>query len=773
MTARPLPLALLAAASLAASVARADRTLVYRYEIAGSNVGESRTVLRDDGTFSGSSTLDIGQKIAFVFSGKTQGPLVPEWTLDATVGKNVSKTVVAAGKATLSAGGKSRDLPDALLAPKFAALAPFFNRALLAGLPAVVSPDAPPLKPFDAFIVDGLSRAPATLLARSVKTVAGGPVRLARLKVASTELTAAWDESGECVGIEIPGQSFRILSPGYESVFASPLDAYPELSPATDDVTRATVRVGMRDGVALAGELLRPKREGKFPTILVRTPYGRASQTLAYGWLARRGYVVLVEDCRGRGESGGEWDPFVNEAADGDDSLRWIAAQPWSDGGAGMIGGSYGGYVQWAAASTGNPVLRCIVPQVSPPGSALTNLPYLYGAPLLLSSLWWLRIVEGKDADLMQYAKGIPGAAGLTTLPLKDVDEAVFGHEMPLWDRWISRDRASAWPGWNFQREIGATTLPALHISGYWDGDEIGTMLNWQARREAGHDAQWLVYGPWPHGFNASTTFGGIDFGKDSVLELDSVYLRFFDTYLKGKSVGWERTPRVKAFLTGANRWLEAAAWPLPESRPDALYLAGGGRLLEKPAPGRPDAWTYDPAKASVPKELTGERLDLDGALTVKRTSLKGGLVYRTEPLKSSLRVAGPISLDASLSTSAKDTDLIAALYDEAPDGTLRTLGQGGALRASYAAAPLASGVPAPLVPNRVYALSVRLWDFAHEFAPGHRLLLHVTSDGFPMYARNLGLAEPPATATRMVVQRNALYHDAARVSALRFRRLP
>ena len=533
MTIRLLPLALLAVASLAP----ADRTLVYRYEIAGTPSGESRVTIKDDGTFSGTTTANLGQKIEVVYSGRTRGALIPKWDMAITVAARPAHVVADGETVQVESAGKTLPLPNGALPTKLASLTPFFNRTVLPSLPASVAPDRP-APPFDALLLDNFSKVPATVLERGARTLGGHALRTARLKVGPLEINLAWDEAGECVGFEVPVQSYRIVAEGYEGVFASPLDAFPELSRPVYDIERATVQVPMRDGVTLATELLRPKSKdgtdsAKVPTILVRTPYGREPQTLAYGWLVRRGYAVMVQDCRGRGASGGEWDPFVNESADGDDTLNWIAAQPWSDGGAGSIGGSYAGFVQWATAVGQNPILKCIVPQVSPPGSAMTNLPYVYGVPTLFSGLWWLRIVEGKDADMSAATQGMAGAAKLATLPLSGVDEAVFGHEMPLWDRWMARDRASAWKGWNFQTGIGATTVPALHVSGYWDGDEIGTMLNWESRANAGHDAQWLIYGPWPHGFNASTTFGGIDFGKESVLDLDSVYLRFFDTYLK------------------------------------------------------------------------------------------------------------------------------------------------------------------------------------------------------------------------------------------------
>ena len=764
---------LLSGAALGLAVpARADRTLVYHFQIAGSPVGESRVMVKDDGTFAGSTALDFGQKLGVTFSGKSVGATTPEfvYTLAAS-GQEI--TFRGDGKTgTLAEKGQkdSRRVDDlAKLPAKFSAFAPYLSRALKplidAGTPT-----------FDALIFDRFGKDKVILAGTSKRQAGTEPITVATIRVGALELSVAYDRQGECVGYDVPAQKFRVTVDGFEGAFVSPVDTHPELSRATFATERTSFMLPMRDGKSLATELIRPKTTGTVPTILIRTPYGRAAEALANGWYAPRGYAVMVQDCRGRGGSEGAWDPFVNEGQDGEDAIAWIAGQPWSDGKVGMIGASYGGFVQWAAAARRPAALKCIVPQVSPPASAMRNLPYVNGVPMLLSNLWWLRIVEKKDADLSFYSSGFAGAKRLTTLPLLKVDDAVFGHNMPMWDTWIRRDSAAKWNGWNFQSKLAGVSIPTLSISGYFDGDEIGTMLNWDTRRGAGWTNGWLIYGPWPHGFNASTKFGGVDFGKDSQLDLDSVYLRFFDTYLKGAKVGWTQRPKVSAFVTGANEWIAGDDWPLAETEERSLYLAGtgtkdGGRLVSAPVAGDPPSRTvYDPARAEIPAALSAPKMNMEGNLTFAKGDLaKRGLLFRTEPMKTATRVAGPITLEATIATSARSTDLFVVVLDEAPNGTLRAIGQTGVARLGAKNGD-EQGTVRPNTPN---SLRVRLWDFVHEFAPGHRLVLVVSNDGFPSYARNLGTGEPVATGTRMVIQRNTLYHDAKRPTRLRFRVLP
>ncbi|RYG75160.1 CocE/NonD family hydrolase, partial [bacterium] len=318
-----LPLLALSAFS---SLAWADRTLVYRFDLAGSNVGESRTTVKNDGTFEGATTLDIGRKLGTAFSGRTHGAEILEYvlTLDSagqvlTIRGNAEgATVEVKGQAAPQPLGAAGKIPE-----KFAAFSPYFLRTLWPRVQAGAGS-------FDVQLLDGASKQTATIVGTSKRQAGTEPVTLATMRVATIDLQIAFDRAGECVGYDVPAQKLRATAVGFDGIFVSPIDSHPELSAATFATARVTFGVPMRDGRKLATEILRPKTEARVPTILIRTPYGRASEALANGWYAARGYAVVVQDCRGRGESEGAWDPFVNEGRDGKDAVDWIAAQPWS-----------------------------------------------------------------------------------------------------------------------------------------------------------------------------------------------------------------------------------------------------------------------------------------------------------------------------------------------------------------------------------------------------------------------------------------------------------
>ena len=175
-----------------------------------------------------------------------------------------------------------------------------------------------------------------------------------------------------------------------------------------------------------------------------------------------------------------------------------------------------------------------------------------------------------------------------------------------------------------------------LHTSGWWDGDGIGTKLHWATLRESQHQSQWLIYGPWGHDFNSRTSFGDVDYGPDAILELDSLYLRWFDTWLKDKQVAWEKQPRVRVFVTGANQWNELSDWPDPKSEPLTFYLsstgpangaAGRGKLLLSPPKNdKPDQYVYDPAKVKASEETESTIVEIPG-------DKKDLLVYTARPV--------------------------------------------------------------------------------------------------------------------------------------------
>jgi putative CocE/NonD family hydrolase len=370
----------------------------------------------------------------------------------------------------------------------------------------------------------------------------------------------------------------------------------------------------------------------------------------------------------------------------------------------------------------------------------------------------------------------------LKSLPLSRIDDEVLGRNVPFYDRWLEKETHSAFAGANFMRDMKKIKIPILHISGWWDGDGIGAKLNWATMRTLGHQDQWLIYGPWGHSVNTATRVRGVDYGPNAVIDLNSIFLRWFDQWLKGKPVKWSEQPKARIFVTGANEWRALEDWPDPRSKQISLYLSsqghanssnGHGELRkEPPKEEEPDRYTYNPAGVEIPKEEE-EMRDIvlsDSTLVRIKSSDQDALVYQTAPMTQSLEIGGPIELDLYFSTSAKDTDFFAYLVDIDEQDVMRAIGFPGKIRAKYL-----SGwdQPALLVPDRVYLATIALCDTAHQFRKGHRLGVVIQSQMFPSYARNLNTGEPIKTATRMVAAHQTIYHDNQRPSRLRFYLLP
>lgn len=626
----------------------------------------------------------------------------------------------------------------------------------------------------EALVLDQITLTEVGVMPVKARVVAGEALDGVRIDLEGLEIFVWRSRERGIVGFDVPVQRFQAAEPAIAAeLFVDPIAAFPELSQNRFEVeVTAEVPATMRDGVDLISTVTRPIGEGPFPTVLVRTCYGRELSALEGSWWAARGYVHVVQDVRGRGDSGGRWDPFQNERLDGHDTVDWIADQPWSNGKVGMIGASYLGFVQWQAAVERPEALCCIVPQVSPP-HPFFNIPWDHGLFLLSGNVWWSKIVQGREADMSSFDEVPGGGEALATLPLTAADDAVFGESIAFYDEWLKRDSASAWDAATLV-EVAGVDIPVLAISGTWDGDGIGTRLQWEARRDAGHEDQWLIYGPWQHAFNTETKFGGRDYGPDSILDLDPVYLRFFDTYLLGKDVGWEETPAAQVFLTGANRWLdlddfddpsfEAVEWFLSAPTP-ANGPTSGGLLVPAPAASAPSRWLYNPARTAVEEEdLSTESSAAQVTLEIEEAE-QGVLLFRGPVFDRKTEVGGSIEVELAVETTARDAALHAFLVDEHPDGQLDLVGLPGNLRLGFDG----DGIT-PVEPGSIRRVVVDPWWFCHEFPEGHRMTLVVTSDRFPGFARTLGLGEPDAEATDMVSACHTLHHDPSQPSSVRFR---
>jgi len=539
----------------------------------------------------------------------------------------------------------------------------------------------------------------------------------------------------------------------------------PELSQPVGRIRNMGLdSVPMTDGTPLATEMVLPVEEGPFPTILVRTPYGRGWQVFHRSHWAARGYALVVQDVRGRGDSGGLWEPWRHERGDGRDTIEWIRRQPWSNGRIGMIGASYEAQVQWLAAVQAPEGLDALVPLVSGTDPFL-DTPYDHGI-LKLSLLGWAHSTTHPDREVEQLEDG-----ALLTLPLSDVDRAYFGVDLPIWNDWVRRHTAVEWRDAAFLEDVPRVQAGVLHVSGLWDVEAIGTAYNWAASRKAGLEDRWLVFGPWEHqNFvePVGTVRGDVDYGTSAAIAFTELWVRWFDHRLKGKDVGWEDQARARVFVTGANQWMDLDDFPPSEVETIEMHLsdeveAAAFRRLSRTATSTPATveYRYDAGATPVQEDPTFTTttvypVDRDATDEVR---------FLTAPLEDALTVVGSPEVEVSFSTDAADADLFAFLLDMDPSGTVRAVGHPGKLRLGFREG---WDEIRPLEPGRVYRVTIPMFPVAHRFDRGHRVALVIRGDWFPRYARNLGTAGPVADATETKAATHVIHVGGDRSSTLR-----
>ncbi len=635
---------------------------------------------------------------------------------------------------------------------------------------------------------------PAGTLQRSV---GGQDLHLHKLTVQMAGVTCHFfvEASGRILSVEVPQQGVTYVRDGFEELRKAAAPTDPHVSQPTFDVEKSTIAAPMRDGVKLATDLYLPKAAmgTRFPLVLVRTPYKKEMSEPQARYFARRGYAVAIQDVRGRFSSPGTFDPFVNEAEDGHDAIEHLAVQPFCDGKVGMIGGSYLGMVQWLAARERPRHLVTIIPQVTPP-DLYFNIPYDHGVLFLFGALWWAEIVQSNaTGDLsgvaMTKINDRPWKKLLAGAATADLDRRALGKSSPLFQRWLEHPTFDAyWKRGSFLDRLADVRLPVFHQSGWFDGDGIGTKLAYLKMRSHGHGNQKLVLGPWGHQTSASRYLGDRDMGARAIIDLEGEYLRWFDHWLKGKPTGVMTHPLVSIFVIGAGKWLTDAVYPLSASRPTRFYLRSGGRantsggdgrLSEKapPAGEQADRYTYAPddptpnTEYSDPHESEGkvgetvatkkerEKKRSEGVLASRRDIL----VYDTGPLAGPLTVAGPLSAELWVASSAKDTDFFATLETLDDKGEVLPLAI-GKIRARYRHS---FEHPEPLVAGQIDRVVLDLWQTGIRLEKGHRLRVQIASAAMPLFERNTNTGGDVARQASGPKAENVLYHDAAHPSHL------
>jgi len=545
--------------------------------------------------------------------------------------------------------------------------------------------------------------------------------------------------------------------------------------------TLVDVKIPMRDGVALSADIYLPAGEGPFPAVLVRTPYDNARLMERGVGFAENGYAYVGQDCRGRYDSEGSFYPWHQEVADGPDTRKWIAAQPWCNGRIGTVGGSYLGMAQWLGMIEGTENLSAIMPSVSPIDGWIWGNQYVNGAYQLALNLGWGLSTAGRtNQPLLQYNwKKLLGH-----LPLDQADVAATGRENPFIQDWIRHATYDEyWRRISTEERFAQIDVPVFQIAGWFDAYPAAALrafvgIRRNAKSEAIRRAQKILIGPWPHQISVSRTTGQVDFGEHSLIDTPErlaghnvpldLTLRWFDRWLKGVENGIEHEAPVRIFVMGANIWRDEQEWPLARTRFTPYYFRSGGRLGPQSPEGRepPDEYLYDPndpvweagGNFSYTVPGLGGPLELSGPFDQRAIeSRRDVLVYTSEVLAGDLEVTGPVVAEIFISSSAPDTDFALRLVDVHPDG--KALGYTeGIVRARYRDS---FEFPQLMEPGRIYRLRIELQPTSLVFKAGHRIRLHITSSDYPHFDRNPNTGGEFGRETEWRTAAQKVYHEA------------
>jgi putative CocE/NonD family hydrolase len=555
------------------------------------------------------------------------------------------------------------------------------------------------------------------------------------------------------------------------------------------------IMVPMRDGVHLATDLYFPSGDdNRWPVILIRTPYNkvpyRDHKSVAYQF-AGQGYIVAVQDTRGRYASEGDYTAFAGDVTDGYDTTDWLSKQAWSSGSIGTYGCSYVGDVQILQAQLRHPNLKAMIPQAA--GSSIgaaEDRYYYFGARKagnmdLASGLAWFSNQGNKDRT--KPAPHVPDSTLRQfwgTLPLVGMVSRAGGARSD-WDDMVSRELTDSWwDQFGYLKGNEKFDVPALHIGSWYDFGVAEVLLEFNLLRTNAVSTrakanQFIVISPTNHcqsetGTTEHTVVGGRDVG-DARFEYYATYLKWFDHWLNGIDNSVEKMSKVQIYVMGKNTWRGENEWPLARTQFTKYYLHSDGHANSRSGLGtlnttlpereQADQYTYDPGDAvqsrGGPICCTGNP-EADGSYDQSEIEKRSDvLVYSTQVLKQGIEVTGPLKAVLYVSSSAKDTDFTAKLVDVYPDGTAYNV-QEGILRARYR-----EGFTKKvwMKAGEVYEIPIDLEATSNYFGPGHRIRLEVSSSNFPRFDRNLNTGGNNFDETTWVKARNTVHHTGKNAS--------
>ncbi|WP_249870446.1 CocE/NonD family hydrolase [Oceanobacillus saliphilus] len=541
----------------------------------------------------------------------------------------------------------------------------------------------------------------------------------------------------------------------------------------------------LRDGTNLYATIYRPSGEGEYPVLLTRLPYDKNLPNFSHRYIdpirfAMNGYVVIIQDVRGRFASEGEFEPFVQELKDGYDTVEWAASLPYANGNVGMFGLSYYAFTQLYALMEQPPSLKAIFPAMT--GHIFSDAFTQNGVNMLASTETW--VLDSVAADYLKRKQSTEQYAETIKEITNDLDHI---------DEWHSFKPVKDWPPIKkhpelvdffkkyvnqefteqarkqFNSKVAPSELgvPAYHLAGWYDNFLNQTIQNFEAMKGSVNN-QKLIIGPWGHGMFDSE-LGERSFGKnssgnsiDGKEDITGLHIKWFDYWLKTKheQLPEEESP-VKIFIMGENKWRSEKTWPLERTVYTPYYLREDGMLSEAvPGDEAADSYVHDPGNP-VPTHGGGVLFyngrgagPYDQREIEKRNDV---LTYTSEVLDEAVEVTGWIKMKLWAAYDAKDTDFVVKLIDVLPDGTAYNLTDGVIRTNNRYDNP---GKNDATDANEVVALDVDMWATSNVFLPGHAIRIEISSSSFPRFDVNPGTGNTLMDTTEMVKSNQKIYHD-------------
>ena len=539
------------------------------------------------------------------------------------------------------------------------------------------------------------------------------------------------------------------------------------------------IPVPMRDGINLSADIWLPpssRGSGPWPALLLRTIYD--NQEARYiGWareFTNRGYAVIMQDCRGRGDSDGDWIPYVCELYDGYDTHQWIGEQDWCDGNLGTFGLSYPGFTQTLPATLRSKYLKAVAPIASQQDNyghhrvnGVIHHNVAFAFLNMLGRSMQYESLQHFDQDTFFFELPIDTAMEKVS-NTHPYYKGVMEHEQ--YDEW--------WSSYSLRDKYPEMAIPSLFITGWFDSlsNENFKLFNGWTKKAKTEDARSktkLIIGPWSHQIapwgrvpmGKNGEYADRTFGKQALSDVIEMHMHWYDQRLKGIDTGVDEEAPIKLFVMGKNTWRDEYEWPLERTEWTKFYLSSAGNAVDgggglhpeiKTSDQTSDSFIYDPGDPVPSLGSQYQTYDFCGPHDRSHIQRRPDvLTFTTDVLTEDMEITGPISATIWASSDAKDTDFTATLTDLEPDGKAIALCE-GIVRARFR-----NGTENPqmMVPGEIYKFEIDMWNTSNSFIKGHRIRIEISSSNFPRYNRNLNSGNPIASDIDITLANQTVYH--------------